>query len=79
MKINRLFTFDVQLIHDLNSEVGKGFRSKFVNSALAEKLYDNVPTLKTATGRQLVAAALSRDDVSDFLKRAIKLELGIKE
>jgi heme oxygenase len=79
MKINRLFTFDVQLIHDLNAEVSKGFRSKFVNSALAEKLYDNVPTLKTATGRQLIAASLSRDDVSDFVKRIIKSELGIEE
>ena len=79
MKINRLFTFDVQLIHDLNEEVGKGFRSKFVNSALAEKLYSNTPTIKDASGRQLIAAALSRDDVSDFVKRIIKSELGVTE
>ena len=79
MKINRLFTFDVQLIHDLNSEISKGFRSKFVNSAVSDKLYGNSKVVKDSTGKQLVAAAMHRDDISDFLKRCIKAELGVQE
>ena len=79
MKINRLFTFDVSLINDLNEEISKGFRSKFVNSALADKLYNNSNSPKDATGRQLLVAAIHRNDVSDFLKRCIKSELGIEE
>ena len=79
MKINRLFTFDVQLIHDLNAEVGKGFRSKFVNGAVADKLYGNDVLVRDRTGIQLIAAAMHRDDISDFLKRCIKAELGVTE
>lgn len=79
MKMNRLFTFDVNVINDLNSEIPKGFRSRFVNNAVSEKLYGVSHSVKNATGRQLLNAALHRDDVSDFLKKCIKQELGIKD
>jgi len=79
MKINRLFTFDVRLIEDLNAEIPKGARSKFVNAALSEKLYNNANTVRDASGRQLINAAMYREDISDFLKRCIKNELGVEE
>lgn len=78
MKMNRLFSFDTQVIQDLNAEIARGFRSSFVNEALKEKLYGEGAQIKDATGRQLIAAALHRNDVSDFLKRCIKSELGIE-
>lgn len=78
MKMNRLFSFDTQVIHDLNAEIGRGFRSSFVNEALKEKLYGEGNSVKDSTGRQLLAAALHKHDVSDFLKRCIKSELGIE-
>lgn len=78
MKMNRLFSFDTQVIQDLNAEVPRGFRSRYVNDAVKDKLYGSELLVRDRTGRQLIAAALSRDDVSDFLKRCIKAELGIE-
>lgn len=79
MKMNRLFSFDTQVIEDLNAEIPRGFRSKFVNDSVREKLYGNSDSVGDRSGRQLLAAVLYRDDVSEFLKRCIKSELGIKE
>ena len=78
MKMNRLFSFDTQVIEDLNAEIPRGFRSKFVNDSVKQKLYGNSDSVVDRTGRQLLAAALHRNDVSDFLKRCIKSELGIE-
>ena len=78
MKMNRLFTFDVSVINDLNDEIRSGFRSQFVNEAVKNKLYGTSDSVGDRSGRQLLAASLHRDDVSDFLKRCIKAELGIE-
>lgn len=78
MKMNRLFSFDQELIAELNETVARGFRSKVVNDALREKLQGSSYTVKELSGRQLLAAALQKEDLSDFLKRCIKSELGIE-
>ena len=81
MNMNRLFSFPRHLIDELNSRIARGHRSKFVSEALHEKLFpeDDVFLVKDATGVQLLHAILHRDNVSDFLKKCIKQELGIKE
>ena len=78
MKMNRLFSFDTQVIADLNAEIPRGHRSNYVNTAVKEKLYGTSDSVADRSGRQLLAAAMHRDDVSDFLKRCIKSELGIE-
>jgi len=77
MKINRLFTFDVSLIERLNDKIRRGNRSKFVNAALSEKLFGNseVLALRDASSGRVLSELREREDVSDFLKRAIELEL----
>lgn len=75
MKINRLFTFDVSLIEKLNDKIRRGNRSKFVNDALSEKLFGNVLSLRDASSGRVLSELRDREDVSDFLKRAIELEL----
>ena len=79
MKINRLFTFDVTLIKDLNDEIPKGNRSKFVNTAVSEKLYQNANTVRESTGKELLLAAMHREDTSEFVIKVIKREYGIHE
>lgn len=78
--MNRLFSFPTYLIDELNARIPRGFRSKFVAEALKDKLYpeEGKFLINDASGKQLLAAALHRDDVSDFLKRCIKSELGIE-
>lgn len=80
MNMNRLFSFPRHLIDELNSRIPRGHRSKYVSEALEEKLFpeDEVFRVRDATGRELLNALLYRDDVSDFLKRCIKSELGIE-
>ncbi len=76
MKINRLFTFDVSLIERLNEKIRRGNRSKFVNDALSEKLFgERVLSLRNASSGRVLSELKDREDVSDFLKRAIELEL----
>lgn len=77
--MNRLFSFDVSLIKDLNDEIPKGRRSDYVNRAVSEKLYQNARTIRDATGMQLLLAAMHKDDVSPFIIKIIKNEYGIKE
>lgn len=80
MNMNRLFSFPRHLIDELNSRIPRGHRSRFVSEALKDKLYpeEGKFLINDASGKQLLAAALHRDDVSDFLKRCIKSELGIE-
>lgn len=75
MKINRLFTFDVSLIERLNDKIRRGNRSKFVNAALSEKLFGEVLALRDASSGRVLYELREREDVSDFLKKAIELEL----
>lgn len=76
MKINRLFTFDVHLINELNNKIPRGKRSAYVNEALEYKLLPDKPSLlRDATSGRILAELRKRDDVSDFLKKAIELEL----
>lgn len=81
MNMNRLFSFPTYLIDELNARIPRGFRSKFVAEALKDKLYpeDEAFRVRDATTKELLHAVVHRDDVSDFLKRCIKSELGIKE
>lgn len=76
MKINRLFTFDISLIKDLNDKIRRGSRSAFVNGAVAKELYNQSPaTLKESSSGRILAELRTREDVSDFLKKAIELEM----
>lgn len=76
MKINRLFTFDVHLINDLNNRIPRGKRSAYVNDALEHKLLPDKPALlRDASSGRILAELRNRDDISDFLKKAINLEL----
>jgi hypothetical protein len=76
MKINRLFTFDVHLINELNNRIPRGKRSGYVNDALEYKLLPDKPSLlRDSTSGRILAELRKRDDVSDFLKKAIELEL----
>lgn len=80
MNMNRLFSFPRHLIDELNSRVARGHRSKYVSEALEDKLFPKTEytLVKDASGKQLLHALVYRDDVSDFLKRCIKSELGIE-
>lgn len=74
--MNRLFSFDVSVIHDLNEQISKGNRSTFVNAAVKCKLYGNEsPTISEMHTRNVMAALLARDDISSFLQRTLMLEL----
>ena len=76
MKINRLFTFDVHLINDLNNRIPRGKRSAYVNAALEYRLLPDYPLLlRDATSGRILAELRKRNDISDFLKKAIELEL----
>jgi len=76
MKINRLFTFDVSLITDLNDKIRRGSRSAYVNDAVAKELYNENPaTIKDSSSGRILAELRTREDVSDFLKKAIELEM----
>lgn len=77
--MNRLFSFDTQLIKDLNDSISAGFRSKFVNDAVSEKLYKNIQTVRESSGRELMVACLHKEDVPDIIKKMIKIEMGIKD
>lgn len=78
MKMNRLFTFDVSVINDLNDEIRKGLRSKFVNDALKQKLYgDQHKPLAEHSSLRLMKELTRRDDVPDIIKRMLQLELDV--
>lgn len=84
MKVNKTFSVDYSLIQELkqlrNRNGGLRNKSAFVNAAAWEKIRrgdeDAPPLVSEATTRRLLAAAVARDDVSDFLKKAILQELS---
>ena len=78
MRVNRTYSLDVNTVNDLNDQVNAKHRSRFVDNAIQTKLYGVGTDVANSSGRQLVAAAMHRDDISDFLKRCIANELGIK-
>ena len=78
MKMNRLFSFDTQVIEDINARIARGNRSNFVNEAVRDKLYGNnhIPIADLSSLRLMRELTL-RDDVPDIIKRMLNLELEV--
>lgn len=76
MHANRTFSLDINTIQTLNDRVRASMRSKFVDRAIQDRLNPVEIDVEQLGDRRLMLILLSRD-ISDFLKRAIALELGI--
>lgn len=82
MKKQHLFTLDINLIKQLHAQVGRGFRSQFVEKAIRARL-NNDETFSTGDIdiRQLMASLLFRleertDAASEMMKVFLKEELA---
>jgi len=77
MHINRTFSLKLSTVEDLNEKVGKKIRSKFVDRAIQDRLNPQEIDTTVLGTRRLLAILHAREEVSDFLKRAIQLELKV--
>jgi len=77
MHINRTFSLKLSTVEDLNEKVGKKIRSKFVDRAIQDRLNSQEIDTTVLGTRRLLAILHAREEVSDFLKRAIQLELKV--
>lgn len=77
MKVNKTFSIDLELIHELkklrNRNGGLRNKSAYVNAAIWTRLNsDDAPsTILDTPTRQLMAALHNRDDCDQFVKRVL--------
>ena len=79
MHINRTFSLKLSTVEDLNEKVRPKLRSKFVERAIRDRLNPQEIDTTVLGTRRLLAILHAREEVSDFLKRAILLELKVKQ
>lgn len=77
MHINRTFSLKLSTVEDLNEKVRPKLRSKFVDRAVQDRLNPQEIDTTVLGTRRLLAILHAREDVGDFLKRAIQMELKI--
>ena len=75
MHINRTFSLKLTTVETLNQEVRPKLRSKFVDRAIQDRLRPQEIDTEILGTRRLLAILHHREEVSDFLKRAIALEM----
>jgi metal-responsive CopG/Arc/MetJ family transcriptional regulator len=76
-KINVLLP--IRLVGELDSLSRLGKRSNFIEEAIKEKLkMSDISTINDASTNQLMAALSQREDVSEFVLKVVKMELGIQ-
>ena len=74
MKVNKTFSIDYKLIHELKK---KNNQSAFVSRAIWNSLdVSDKGKIVEATTRQLMAATHGRDDCDPFLKRVLLQQLS---
>ncbi|GAH02767.1 unnamed protein product [marine sediment metagenome] len=79
MHINRTFSLKLSTVEDLNEKVRPKLRSKFVDRAIQDRLNPQEIDTTVLGTRRLLAILHAREEVSDFLKRAIQLELKVEQ
>jgi len=77
MHINRTFSLKLSTVETLNEEVRPKLRSKFVDRAILDRLRPQEIDTSVIATRRLLAILHAREEVSDFLCRAIELELKV--
>lgn len=77
MHINRTFSLKLSTVEDLNEKVRPKLRSKFVDRAIIDRLRPQEIDTSVIATRRLLAILHAREEVSDFLCRAIQLELKV--
>jgi len=77
MHINRTFSLKLSTVETLNEEVRPKLRSKFVDRAILDRLRPQEIDTSIIATRRLLAILHAREEVSDFLCRAIELELKV--
>jgi len=77
MHINRTFSLKLSTVEDLNEKVRPKLRSKFVDRAIQDRLNPQEIDTTVLGTRRLLAILHAREEVSDFLCRAIQLELKV--
>jgi len=79
MHINRTFSLKLSTVEDLNEKVRPKLRSKFVDRAIQDRLNPQEIDTTVLGTRRLLAILHAREEVSDFLCRAIQLELKVEQ
>jgi len=77
MHINRTFSLKLSTVEDLNEKVRPKLRSKFVQRAIEDRLNPQEIDTTVLGTRRLLAILHAREEVSDFLCRAIAMELKV--
>jgi len=78
MHINRTFSLKLSTVEDLNEKVRPKLRSKFVDRAIQDRLNPQEINTTVLGTRRLLAIIHAREEVSDFLQRAILMELNTR-
>lgn len=78
MHVNRTYSLKLSTVEDLNEEVRPKLRSKFVDRAIQERLKPSEIDATVLPTRRLLAIIHAREEVSDFLQRAILMELNTR-
>ena len=78
MRVNRTYSLDYNTIQSLNERVSAKYRSKFVCDAIKTKLYgaDEIDVSQLSS-RRLMAILSQREDVREFVKKVLLVELKI--
>lgn len=78
MHANRTFSLKISTIKELNDKVRPTLRSKFVDRAIQERLSPQEIDVELLSTQRLMAILMSRD-ISEFVKRTLAQEIGIKD
>lgn len=75
MRVNRTYSLDYNTIRDLNDKISAKHRSKFVDKAIKAKLNGSEIDWEEISSGNLMAKLSRREDISEFLRKALQVEL----
>ena len=75
MRVNRTYSLDYDTIRDLNDKISAKHRSKFVDKAIRAKLDGSGIDWEEISSGNLMAKLSRREDISEFLRKALQVEL----
>lgn len=75
MRVNRTYSLAYSTIKELNDRISAKHRSKFVDKAIKSRLNGDEIDWNAVSSGLLMMKLARREDISDFVRKAIELEL----